>query len=92
MNEGDPLVDLIQEMGLQSLLPAGTITWEHQSGDIASIVNVLIGSEEIVEHLEYYRIHNTDYGSDYRPIALSYRGGILPEARQRRRRLYKEAD
>ena len=79
-------------MRLQSLLLAGTITWEHQSGDMASTVDVLAGSEEIVEHLEYCRIHDTDYGSDHRPIALSYRGGILPEARQRRRRLYKEAD
>jgi hypothetical protein len=72
VNEGDPFVDFIQEMGLQSLLLASTITWEHQSGDMASTVDVLVGSEEIVEHLEYYCIYDTDYGSDYRPIALSY--------------------
>jgi len=59
---------------------------------MASIVDVLAGSEEIVEHLEYCCIYDTDYGSDYRPIALSYRGYTLPEARQRRKRLYKEAD
>jgi hypothetical protein len=59
---------------------------------MASTVDVLAGSEEIVEHLEYCRIHNTDYGSDHRPIALSYRGCILPEARRRRKRLYKEAN
>jgi hypothetical protein len=41
---------------------------------MASTVDVLAGSEEIVEHLEYYCIYDTDYGSDYRPIALSYRG------------------
>ena len=59
---------------------------------MASTVYVLIGSEEIVEHLEYCRIYDTDYGSDHHPIALSYRGGIPPEVRRRRRRLYKEAD
>jgi hypothetical protein len=59
---------------------------------MASTVDILTGSEEIVEHLEYYRIYDTDYGSDYRSIALSYRGCIPPEARQRRKRLYKEAD
>jgi ribonuclease HI len=91
-NEGEPFVDLIQEAGLHSLLPAGTITWEHQSGDIASTVDVLAGSEEIVRHLEYCRIHSTDYGSDHRPIALSYLGGILPKAKQRRKRLYKDAN
>jgi hypothetical protein len=59
---------------------------------MASTVDVLIGLEEIVEHLEYCCIHDTDYGSDYRPITLSYQGGILLEARRRRKRLYKEAD
>jgi hypothetical protein len=92
VNEGEPFVDLIQEVGLQSLLPTGTTTWEHQSGDIASTVDVLAGSEEIVQHLEYCRIHSTDYGSDHRPIALSYLGGILPKAKQRRKRLYKDAN
>jgi hypothetical protein len=79
-------------MGLQSLLLAGTITWEHQSGDMASTVDVLAGSEEIVEHLEYCRIHDTDYGSDHRPIALSYRGRTQPETRRRKKRLYKDAN
>ena len=85
-------VDLIQEIGLQSLLPPGTIKWEHRSGDTAPTADVLAGSEEITEYLEYCRIHDTDYGSDHRPIALSYRGCIPPEARRRRKRLYKEAD
>ena len=41
---------------------------------MASTVDVLAGLEGIVEHLKYYRIYYDDYGSDYRPIALSYRG------------------
>ena len=59
---------------------------------MASIVDVLVGSEDIEEYLEYCRIYDTDYGSDYYPIALSYRGCILPEPRRNRKRLYKEAD
>jgi hypothetical protein len=59
---------------------------------MASTVDVLAGSEEIVEHLEYCRIHDTNYGSDYRPIALSYRGCILPETRRRKKRIYKDAN
>jgi hypothetical protein len=59
---------------------------------MASTVDVLAGSEEIVEHLEYCRIHDTDYGSDHRPIALSYRGCILPETRRKKKRLYKDAN
>ena len=59
---------------------------------MASTVDVLVGSEDIAEYLEYCRIHDTDYGSDHRPVALSYRGCILPEPRRNRKRLYKEAD
>jgi hypothetical protein len=92
VNEGEPFVDLIQEAGLQSLLPAGTTTWEHQSGNIASTVDVLAGSEGIVEHLKYCRIYHDDYGSDHRPITLSYRGRTQPETRRRKKRIYKDAN
>jgi exonuclease III len=92
VNEGEPFVDLIQELGLQSLLPAGITTWEHQSGNTASTVDVLAGSEGIVEHLKYCRIHYDDYGSDHRPIVLSYRGRTQPETRRRKKRLYKDAN
>jgi hypothetical protein len=59
---------------------------------MASTVDVLAGSEEIVEHLEYCRIRHTDYGSGHRPIPLSYLGGMPPGATQRRKRLYKDAN
>jgi hypothetical protein len=91
-NEGEPFVDLMQEAGLQSLLPPGITTWEHQSGDLASTVDVLAGSEGIVEHLEYCRLYYTDYGSDHWPIALRYRGETQPEAIRRKKRLYKDAN
>jgi ribonuclease HI len=91
-NEGEPFVDLLQELGLQSLLPAGTITWEHQSGDIASTVDVIAGSEQIAENLEYCRIYHNDYGSDHRPISLRYRGAVQSGAMRKGKRLYKDAD
>jgi hypothetical protein len=91
-NEGEQVVDYMQEVGLRSLLPAGTITWEHQSRDLSSTVDVILGSKEIQEKLEYCRIHNTDYGSDHKPIALSFRADLPDRGPQRRRRLYKNAD
>jgi hypothetical protein len=68
------------------------ITMEHQSGDMTSTVDVLAGSEEIAQHLEYCRIHGADYGSDHRPLTLSYLGGFPPRATQRRKRLCKDAN
>jgi exonuclease III len=75
-NEGEQVVDFMQEAGLHSLLPRGTTTWEHQSRDLSSTVDVVLGSEEIQEKLEYCRIHNTDYGSDHKPIAISFRAEV----------------
>jgi hypothetical protein len=65
---------------------------EHQSGDMASTVDVLAGPEEITQHLEYCRIHGADYGSDHRPLTLSYLRGTPRRATQRRKRLCKDAN
>jgi hypothetical protein len=46
----------------------------------------------VVENLEYYRIHYTDYRSDYRPIATSYNRQLPEESQRKRKRLYKDAD
>jgi hypothetical protein len=91
-NEAEPIIDFMREIGLHSLLPVGTITWEHQSRDLATTVDVVLGSEGIREELEYCRIHTTDYGSDHRPIALSYSGRQVEESSGRRKRLYGVVD
>jgi hypothetical protein len=90
--EGEPIVDLLQELELQTLLPPGTIIWEHQSGDLTSTVDVIAGSEGIVEHLDYCRIHHNDYGSDHRPITLRYRGKTQLDTKRKGKRLYKDAN
>ena len=91
-NEGDQIVDYMQTARLHSLLSAGTTTWEHQSGDLATTVDVILGSERIKDELEYCRIHDTDYGSDHKPIALSFTGRGPEESPRWRKRLYKNAD
>ena len=82
----------MQTARLHSLLPTGTITWEHQSGDLATTVDVILGSERIRDDLEYCRVYDNDYGSDHRPIALSFTGRRPEESPRRRKRLYKNAD
>ena len=90
--EGEPFVDFLQELELQSLLLPGTITWEHQSGDLTSTIDVIAGSGRIVAHLDYCRIHQNDYGSDHRPITVRYRDEVPPDTKRKRKRLYKDAD
>jgi hypothetical protein len=55
-------------------------------------VDVIAGSGRIVDHLDYCRIHQNDYGSDHRPITLRYRDEIPPDTKRKRKRLYKDAD
>jgi hypothetical protein len=66
--EGDRIVDFIQETGLNSLLPAGTVRWEHQSMNILSTFDLVLGSKAVQEELVHCRIHSPDQGSDHKPI------------------------
>jgi hypothetical protein len=90
--EGDRIVDFVQEMGLNSLLLAGTVTWEHQSRDITSTVDLVLGSKTIQTELVHCRIHSLDHGSDHKPIEIEvdYRSAIEPLARGKR--LYRNAN
>lgn len=82
----------MQEVGLHSLLPAGIKTWEHQTADVASTIDVVLGTDSIRDSLEYCRIYDTDYGSDHRPITLRARLRPKWETPKMKRRLYKDAD
>lgn len=90
--EGDAIVDFIQETGLHSLLPAGTVTWEHQSMNITSTVDLILGSKAIQKELVYCRIHSSDHGSDHKPIEIEVNVNSSMEASAQGKRLYKEAD
>jgi hypothetical protein len=58
----------------------------------APAVDVILGSERIKDDIEYYRIYNTDYSLDNKPIALSVTGRAPRESLRRRKRLYKNVD
>jgi hypothetical protein len=59
---------------------------------MTSTVDVILSTDNILDSLEYYRIHDTDYGLDHRLIALRVRLRLAWEALKRKRRLYKNAD
>jgi hypothetical protein len=54
---------------------------------MTSTVDVILGTDNILDLLEYCRIHDTDYGLDYRLIALRVRLRPVWEALKRKRRL-----
>lgn len=64
--EGDPIVNLMDEHSLCSLLPRGTKTW--QSGNSESTIDLVLTSVELADQMIKCTIHPCDHGSDHRAI------------------------
>jgi hypothetical protein len=79
-------------MGLNSLLPAGTVTWEYQSIDITSTVDLILGSKAVQEKLVYCKIHSPDHGSDHKSIEIEVDISAAIEPPIQGKRLYKDVD
>ncbi|KAJ6437600.1 reverse transcriptase [Purpureocillium lavendulum] len=66
--EGQPIIDLMNDHGLQSLLPRGTKTWQGPKPGLESTIDLVLVTEELAEERVKCAIHPTEYGSDHRPI------------------------
>ncbi|KFA55196.1 hypothetical protein S40293_09951 [Stachybotrys chartarum IBT 40293] len=64
--EADPIIDLMSEFSLSSLLPRGTKTWQDHKHE--TTIDLVISSEELSENTIRCGIHSTDHGSDHRTI------------------------
>lgn len=71
-NEGVPLVHFAQEYGLQSMLPAGTITWQHVGMEGYSSIDVIMASAGLAAQLIRCSVHEHDHGSDHQPIVIEF--------------------
>jgi hypothetical protein len=60
--------------------------------DLVTTVDIILGLEKIKDDLEYYRVHDNDYGLDHKLISLSFSRYVPRESSRRRKRLYKNAD
>ena len=56
--EADPIIDLMSEHALHSLLPRGTKTW--QKGDSETTIDLVLASEELAGSVIKCAIHMTD--------------------------------
>ncbi|KZL68744.1 reverse transcriptase, partial [Colletotrichum incanum] len=86
--EADPIIDLMNEFGLSSLLPRGTKTW--QRGEHQSTIDLVLASEDPTNSLIKCAIHETDHGSDHRAIETIFDVSI-PTPAPRERLLFKNA-
>ena len=91
-NDARDIVDFMSQYGLQSLLRRGTITWQHQSGQIESTPDLVLASGDLASRCEYCRIAETDHGSDHRPIESRFELKLDASPSKPRRRQYRIAD
>ncbi|OKO97584.1 hypothetical protein PENSUB_10010 [Penicillium subrubescens] len=68
--EADPIIDLINEFGLSSLLKRGTKTWHGggYSGDCESTIDLALASENLTDSMIKCAVHRTEHGSDHGTI------------------------
>jgi exonuclease III len=62
--ESAPIIELMTELSLQSLLPAGVITFTSDAGR-SSTIDLILTSSEIADELAKCAIWEHEYGSDH---------------------------
>jgi hypothetical protein len=90
--EAEPIIDFMQENALTSLLPSGTVTWEHYNGSTCSTIDILLTTGGLSEACEYCSIHQNDHGSDHETIRAHFVVDTTEYQEKRRKRLYDKAD
>jgi hypothetical protein len=63
--EADPIIYLMAEVGLRSLLPRGTVT---QEADSSSTIDLMLASQELADTTIRCGIYSVEHGSDHRAI------------------------
>ncbi|KAJ6105184.1 hypothetical protein N7523_010258 [Penicillium sp. IBT 18751x] len=68
--EADPIINLMSEFALCSMLKRGTKTWHGggQSGDCESTIHLVLASASLTDSMVKRAIHGTEHGSDHRAI------------------------
>jgi exonuclease III/ribonuclease HI len=69
--EADPIIDLMTEFALSSLLPRGTKTWQGGPGHETTI-DLVLASKELADTVLKCAVHKTEHGSDHRSIETSF--------------------
>ncbi|KAJ5100882.1 hypothetical protein N7456_006934 [Penicillium angulare] len=84
--EADPIIDLMSEFALNSLLKRGTKTWqgEGQYGDCESTIDLVLASDNLADLMTKCAIHGTEHGSDHRTIETVFDAPWLAPNHQER--------
>lgn len=68
--EADPIIDLMNDWSLHSLLPRGTKTWSNARH--ASTIDLMLASHDLASTMTRCDVHATEHGSDHRAIETNF--------------------
>lgn len=68
--EAEPIIELMNQHGLCSLLPRGTKTWQGRVAE--STIDLVLATSELAEEMVECGIHPTEHGSDHRAIRTAF--------------------
>ena len=86
--EADPIIDLMNELALSSLLRRGTKTWH--GGSYATTIDLVLATEELSASAIKCAIHGIEHGSDHCAIETIFDVSV-PTPRPQERLLLKNA-
>ncbi|TVY62542.1 Retrovirus-related Pol polyprotein from type-1 retrotransposable element R1 [Fusarium oxysporum f. sp. cubense] len=86
--EADPIIDLMNDFMLRSLLRRGTKTW--QGRNYKTTIDLVLASEELADATIKCAVHGTEHGSDHRTIETVLDISV-PAPKQEERLLFKNA-
>jgi hypothetical protein len=86
--EADPIIDLMNDCCLKSLLGRGTKTWQGSHSE--TTIDLILASEDLAATMTECTIHKTEHGSDHRAIETKFDVAI-PNPTFKPRLLFKNA-
>ena len=72
--EAEPLVELMAELSLQSLLPRGTVTYSART--VSSTIDLIFTTARLAEEVEQSEVYDCNHGSDHEAIHSSFSTAI----------------
>lgn len=90
--EADPIIDLMNEFFLSSLLKRGIKTWHGggQSGNCESTIDLVLASDNLTDLMAKCVVYGTEHGSDHRAIKTVF-DAPWPVPKHQERLLLKNA-
>jgi Endonuclease-reverse transcriptase len=88
LGEAEPILQMMGRLGLDSLLPRGTITW--QNGRHESTVDLMLASPDLAKDFFHCRPHPSSHGSDHMAIDTAFDLAV-PERVSQPRPLFNRA-